>query len=80
MRTTIQKWGNSLAVRIPNTFAKEAGMTSGTAVEITQEKGKVVVAPVKEPEYALDALLKDVTKQNIHREIDFGGPVGREIL
>jgi antitoxin MazE len=79
MRSTIQKWGNSLAVRIPHTLAKEAGMTTGTAVEITLEKGKLVLAPVKDPKYTLEELMKSVTKQNLHPEIDFGGPVGREI-
>jgi antitoxin MazE len=79
MRTSIQKWGNSLAVRIPHTLAKEAGMTSGTAVEMTLEKGKLVLAPIKEPEFSLEELMKGVTKENRHSEIDWGKRVGREV-
>ena len=78
MQTTIQKWGNSLAVRIPNPLAKDLRMTSGTLVDMTVEKGKIVVTPQKEPEFTLEEMMKDVTKQNLHTEVDWGGPVGRE--
>ena len=54
-------------------------MMSGTVVEMTLEKGKLVIAPVKEPDYTLEDLMQGVTKNNMHREIDLGGPVGREV-
>lgn len=78
MRTSLQKWGNSLAVRIPSSFAKEASLISGTVVEMTLEKGRLIVAPVKEAEYKLETLLGAVKKRNIHREVELDGPVGRE--
>ena len=79
MQTKIQKWGNSLAVRIPKAFVKEAHVSYGTAVDISMDKGKIVIAPRPEPEYRLEDLLKGVTKHNLHAEVKTGSPVGREV-
>ena len=78
MQTKIQKWGNSLAVRIPKAFVKEARVAYGTSVDLSVDDGKIVIAPHAEPEYRLEDLLKGVTKHNIHAEVETGNAVGRE--
>ena len=80
MRTRIQKWGNSLAVRIPRSVAEEAGLMQGTDVELKVERGKLVVHPKPPKTYRLADLLRGVRKSHLHGEIDFGPPVGRELL
>jgi antitoxin MazE len=79
MQTKIQKWGNSLAVRIPKAFVKEAHVAYGTSVDLTVDDGKIVIDPHAEPQYRLEDLLKGVTKRNVHAEIDTGDAVGREV-
>jgi len=79
MRSRVQKWGNSLAVRIPKPFAEEAGLTRETPVEISLRSGTIVVARLRPKNYSLSALLGKVKKSNRHREIETGPPVGREI-
>ncbi len=79
MQTTIQKWGNSLAVRIPKAFVKEAHVAYGTQVDLSVDDGKIVIDPHAEPEYRLEDLLKEVTKRNLHAEVDTGEAVGREV-
>lgn len=79
MRTTIQKWGNSLAVRIPKAFVQEAHVVYGKVVDLTVANGKIVIDPHPEPEYRLEDLLKRVTKQNRHAEVETGEPVGQEM-
>jgi antitoxin MazE len=79
MQTTIRKWGNSLAVRIPKSFVKEAHLAGGTSVDLSVDDGKIVIDPHTEPEYRLEDLLKGVTKQNLHAEVDTGEAVGREV-
>jgi antitoxin MazE len=79
MQTKIQKWGNSLAVRIPKAFAEEAHVAYGTSVNLSVDDGKIVIDPHTEPEYRLEELLKGVTKRNVHAEVDTGEAVGREI-
>ena len=79
MQTKIQKWGNSLAVRIPQAFVKEAHVTCGTTVDLSVDDGKIVIDPRAEPTYRLDDLLKGVTKKNVHAEVETGEAVGREI-
>ena len=78
MNTKIQKWGNSLGLRIPKSFAEEAGVEAGSEVGLTVEDGQVIVTPLRRPKYRLRDLLCKVTPSNLHAEIDTGGRVGRE--
>ena len=78
MRTRIQKWGNSLALRIPKSFATEVGLQRDTSVEVSLADGKLVITPVAKPELTLKQLLAKVTKENMHHEIDTGPATGNE--
>ncbi len=79
MRVRVQKWGNSLAIRIPKPFAAEAGVSDGGEVDLAVSRGRLVVAPLAAARYRLRELLAGVTAANRHNEADFGGRVGREI-
>jgi antitoxin MazE len=76
--STIQKWGNSLAVRIPKEVARRAEVEVGTQVEILAEKGAIVLRPAKRPRYRLADLLENLKPRQLHGEVDFGPDVGRE--
>lgn len=78
MRVQVQKWGNSLALRIPKSFAVESKIEQGTTVEVSLESGKIIVFPIAVPEFSLDDLLAKVTPENLHGETDTGGSVGKE--
>jgi antitoxin MazE len=70
VRTRVQKWGNSLAVRIPKSFADEAGLRLLSEVEISLEKGELRLSPVR-PRWDLRQMLARVTKRNLHAEVDW---------
>ena len=74
----ILKWGNSLGVRIPKSFAREAGVEEGSAVDITLEGDHLVIRPVRSAKYKLTDVLSMVREDNIHYEISTGDRVGRE--
>ena len=78
MRTRVQKWGNSLALRIPKAFATEVGLQRETSVEVSLSDGKLVITPVTEPKLNLKQLLAKVTKENLHHEVDTGPATGNE--
>lgn len=78
MRTKVQKWGNSLALRIPKTFAEELQIALEAIVELTLEDGKLVIAPPAGDVYQLEQLLDQITADNRHEESDWGAPVGLE--
>lgn len=79
MKTKIRKWGNSLAVRIPKPLAERAGIHDGSPARLrVDDEGRLVVDPRKPADYALDALLEDVTEGNLHDEVSDGGSLGRE--
>ena len=80
MRTTIQKWGNSLGLRIPRALAEEAGVVAGSEVDLSIRRGDLVVKPARRTKYRLNDLLRQMTSKNIHAEVDVGAPVGREAL
>jgi len=78
MKTRVQKWGNSLAVRIPRPFADEVNLQENSAVDVTVKAGKLVVIPI-EAELTLDALVEQITESNRHDEIETGDSVGNEV-
>lgn len=77
MRTRVQKWGNSLAVRIPKSFAAQAGLEANLPVDLSLVDGRLLVEPIPE-KLTLQALLATVTDQNLHGEVEIGSPVGVE--
>lgn len=80
MTAKVQKWGNSLALRLPKALVNEFRLEQGSAVELRVVDGKLIVEPQRAPQYRLGDLLKKVSKRNLHAEIKTGHPVGKETL
>lgn len=80
MVTQVQKWGNSLALRIPKVYADEIKIKQNTPIEFSIVNGSLVIRPVRKPKYTLEELLAGITDENIHDPISTGAPVGREAL
>jgi antitoxin MazE len=78
MKTRIQKWGNSLALRIPKSFAAESHLEQGMLVDVSLHDGNLLVTPLRPPTVTLEALLQGITPQNLHHEVDTGPAVGNE--
>lgn len=75
MQSRIRRWGNSLGVRIPQVVAERSRLTEGTPVEIFVQLSDVVIRPKR---LSLDDLLVEVTPDNCHTAMDWGGPYGKE--
>ena len=79
MKTRVQKWGNSLAVRIPKAFASQIGLADETVIDLDLVDGRLVIrAPVPTPP-TLEELLRKITPENIHGEWETGPAVGDEV-
>ena len=78
MLTKIQRWGNSLGLRIPRSLAIEADVEAGSTVDLAIQDGGLIIRPVRGPRYSLEDLLEGVNAGNLHDEITTGEPVGRE--
>jgi antitoxin MazE len=78
MRTKVQKWGNSLAIRVPRPFAEELGLRQDSDVDLLLEQHELVVKPVSTARFSLRKLLAGITDANLHREVETSGPVGNE--
>ncbi len=80
MTATVQKWGNSLALRIPKSLAEDVDLHQGSVVELQVVEGEMVVKPKKERRLSLRQMVKRITKKNLHAETDWGHPMGKEIF
>jgi antitoxin MazE len=78
METRVQKWGHSLALRIPKPFALEVGLEPNWPVQVSLVDGKLVITPMQ-PLLTLEQLLAQVNERNLHREVDTGPAVGAEV-
>lgn len=79
METTIRKWGNSLAVRVPRSIAQKLALKAGSAVAMRQEKKTIIIQAAPKTRKSLKELIAMIRPENIHEEIDWGKPVGKEI-
>ncbi|MEK6672858.1 MAG: AbrB/MazE/SpoVT family DNA-binding domain-containing protein [Nitrospirota bacterium] len=79
MQVKVQKWGHSLALRIPKAIALNVNIRQDSTVDLSEVKGKLVITPVEKPEFTLEGLLPGVTKENIHREVSTGAFAGNEV-
>ena len=77
METMVQKWGNSLGIRIPNLIVREFSLKNGSVVNINDNGNEIVIKPVKKSR--LSEMLDEINDQNIHQEVETKGPVGKEI-
>ena len=79
METRIQKWGNSLAVRIPRSLASEVGLRDKSPVELALRDGMLVITPAVGPVVPLEDLLSQITDDSLHGEVATGPTLGGEV-
>jgi antitoxin MazE len=80
MQTIIKKWGNSPALRLNAAVMKSASLNIDQIVSVKVQKGRIVIEPLVQQEYQLKELLAGITTKNLHSEVNFGRPVGKELL
>jgi antitoxin MazE len=78
--STIQKWGNSLAIRIPQTLAGQLSVDEGAAVELQVRGGELVIRPIRSKKLSLCELLKNCRPSQLHGETNYGEDVGLEVI
>ena len=76
MLTTVTKWGNSLALRIPQSLAAELGVVENSSVSIKLEGDRLYI----QRELSLEEMVSMITDENRHKLIEFGPAVGKEIV
>mgnify|MGYP001393548817 FL=1 len=79
MLTKVQKWGNSLALRIPKAFALDAQLENNSVVQVSFVDGQIVIKPVVTPTWTLEELLAGINSDNLHHEAGTGDAVGNEV-
>lgn len=79
MIVNVAKWGNSLAIRIPQNIAREIDITEGSEVDFSVKDGILTIKPKKCKRYSLSELVEQITPDNVHGEIDTGVAMGKEV-
>lgn len=80
MQVRVKKWGNSAAVRIPSAIMTAARLHVDIAVDVREEGGRIIIEPVVPAQLDLESLLAGITPANIHGEVSFERPLGKESL
>lgn len=78
MNHHVRKWGNSAAVRIPASTLAAAGLAPNDPIDVREENGRIVIERARPEPVTLEWLLEGITPDNLHEEVDFGPPVGKE--
>lgn len=79
MNIQVQKWGNSLAIRLPKAFANQTQIGEGTLVEVKQEDESIIIRPVVKGKYSLKKMLAEVNAKNLHKENKVTEVLGKEV-
>lgn len=79
MKTKIARWGNSLAVRVPQPFAEEVGIEEGTEIDLALDDGRLVLTPMNGRKWSLERLVERITPDNRHDEVEIGPATGSEV-
>ncbi|MDR7232399.1 antitoxin MazE [Caulobacter sp. BE264] len=79
MHVVVKKWGNSASVRIPARVMAAADLHIDQAVDVREEGGRIIIEPIRAPEYDLNAMLAEMEPETFHEDVDFGAPIGKEV-
>ena len=80
MLTKVQKWGNGQGLRLTKALLNEAGIHVGDKVNVSVQKGRIIVEPVSRVRgrYDLETLLSEMPEKYQPEELDWGPPTGKE--
>lgn len=76
----VKKLRNNLLVRLPAAIMQKASLNIDDTVEISVENGRIIITPINTQEYSLEMLLADITPDNVHEKVNFGEPIGKELI
>ena len=76
--TQVAKWGNSLAVRLPQAIVKEARLAPGDRLSLDLADDGSIILRSEQRRYSLEELVEGITQANRHCETDWGAPLGKE--
>lgn len=79
METKIQKWGNSLGVRLPKSIATGQELEAGSVVKLSLLDKKIIIERVSKSTPTIKDLVSQITNSNLHAVVDWGKPRGKEI-
>jgi antitoxin MazE len=80
MYATIQKWGNSGALRIPKAILETASLKENDTVEVLADKNVITIRKASKKYKSLDELFEDYKDTYKCEELDTGAPVGKEVF
>ncbi len=80
MLVSLKKWGNSASIRIPSLILDSLNLKLNDPLDIKEEDGRIIIEALRVNEFKLEDLLSGVTQDNLHDRLDFGSPVGKELI
>lgn len=79
MEVRLQKWGNSLGIRIPSNILKSLNIKANDLLSIKEEEQKIVISVCKNKKISLEERFKEYNGQNLSKEFSWDEAKGREL-
>ena len=79
LEAKLQKWGNSLGIRIPSSLLKALNLKNNDQVDINYEDDKIVISKSKNNKISLEERFKEYKGENLAKEFNWDLPRGKEI-
>lgn len=79
MEAKIQKWGNSVEIRIPSSILKSLNIKTNDILNIEQEEDKIVIRIPKKKKISLEERFNNYHGENLSKDFSWDDPMGEEI-
>ena len=79
MEARLQKWGNSVGIRIPNSLLKSLNLSINDKINLVEEDNKIIITKSKKSKIDLKELFEKYNGENLAKEFEWDDPVGKEI-
>lgn len=79
MKVKLQKWGNSMGIRIPNLLLKEFDLKLNDELKLTYDDDKIIITKSKNKQISLAELFKNYKGKNLAKDFEWDESVGKEI-
>ena len=79
MEAKVQKWGNSVEIRIPSSILKSLNIKTNDILNIEQEEDKIVIRIPKKKKISLEERFNNYHGENLSKDFSWDDPMGEEI-
>lgn len=79
MEVRLQKWGNSIGIRIPSNILKTLNLKENDIVILKENDDKIIISKSRKQKISLKERFDNYNGENIAKDYKWDAPKGKEI-